>query len=105
MINISSVLQMHVARKNTLEAKGLWQNSTAVKLSIQMLQQSSKLQSGSVAAKACCLDSLFSERVRLYSQYIFVLRATTCNGSHHTEATCPDRAKRMARVWPDKDKG
>ena len=40
-------------------------NSTAVKRGIQILQQSSELQAGSVAqeaAKACCLDSLSSDR-------------------------------------------
>ncbi|DBA73388.1 TPA: hypothetical protein ACH3X1_011431 [Trebouxia sp. C0004] len=51
--------------KDTLEGPRLWQNSTAVKRSIQLLQQSSELQTGSVAqeaAKTCCLDSLSSDR-------------------------------------------
>ena len=43
------------------KAQRLWQNSTAVKRGIRVLQQSSELQAGSVAqeaAKACCLSSL-----------------------------------------------
>ena len=52
--------------KDSLEGPGLWQ-STVVKRSIQILQQSSELQTGSIAqeaAKACCLDSLSSDRKR-----------------------------------------
>ena len=61
----------------------------AVKRSIQILQKSSELQAGSVAqeaAKACCLDSLSSDRG--YRQNTFVFRATICSGSQHTKVTC-----------------
>ena len=66
------------------KAPGLWQNSTAVTRSVLVLQQSSELQTGSVAqeaAKACCLGSLSSGRGCTVSTPLFATTCTTtCSG-------------------------